>query len=67
MTTTYSEECYDHLTFSSMSCYIYNNVTIIVMVIVTSIVLEVFQLSIFELEFPQDSDTGIVFFAVLTH
>ena len=32
------------------------------MVIVTSIVLEVFQLSIFELEFPQDSDTGIVFF-----
>ena len=41
----------------------YNDVTIIVMVIVTSIVLEVFQLSIFELEFPQDSDTAIVFFS----
>ena len=39
----------------------YNDVTIIVMVIVTSIVLEVFQLSIFELEFPQDSNTAIVF------
>ena len=62
LTTTYSVMTIGTLILHLWDVVDYNDVTIIVMVIVISIVLEVFQLSIFEREFPQDSDTGIVFF-----